>query len=423
MKLLVVGSGGREHALVWKLSQSTLIDEIYAVPGNGGTGLLATNVDISATNISALVNFAENERIDLTVVGPEVPLVGGIVDEFSRLGLSCFGPSKEAARIEGSKAYAKQLMKKYGIPTPEFGIFKDRKKAIDYVRGLDYPIVIKASGLAAGKGAIVAEDAKSAIETIDSMLVRKKFGEAGSEIVVEEYLEGAEASIIALTDGEEIVPLLPSQDHKPVFDGDRGPNTGGMGAYAPVPEIDERLLNEVELRILRPVVDALRREGVPYRGAIYAGLMLTKDGPQVLEFNCRFGDPETQPVLPLLKSDLAELIQATLEGRLGEIKVEWSNKYAACVVLASAGYPGPYEKDKKIGGIEHAGGMADVVIFHAGTKTSEDGFFTNGGRVLGVTGIGETLNDAIKKAYEAVDQIQFENMHYRKDIGLKGLKK
>ncbi len=420
MRLLVVGSGGREHALVWKLSQSALIDEIYAAPGNGGTDLLAKNIDIAPTDISGLANLAESERIDLTVVGPEIPLVQGIADEFSRRGLPCFGPTREAARLEGSKVYAKRLMKKYGIPTPAFEVFEDREKAIDYIRGAGTPIVIQTSGLASGKGSIIARDIEKAIEIVDSMLVKRVFGQAGSEIVVEEYLEGEEVSIIVLTDGKEMIPLLPSQDHKPVFDCNEGPNTGGMGAYAPVPRVGEKLLSEIEDRILDPVVEALGREGTVYKGVIYAGLMLTEDGPQVLEFNCRFGDPETQPVVPLLKSDLAGLIQATVEGRLGELKIEWSDKYAACVVLTSGGYPGSYEKGKKIDGLERAGSMDDVVIFHAGTKSVEGNFFTSGGRVLGVTGIGETLDGAIQKTYEAARLIHFENMHYRKDIGNRG---
>ena len=422
MRVMVVGSGGREHALVWKLSQSTLVDEIYAAPGNGGTGFLATNVEISATDISGLASFAETRRIDLTVVGPEVPLVKGIADEFSGRGLSCFGPCKQAARIEGSKVFAKQLMKKYGIPTPEFEIFKERERAAHYLKSVDYPVVIKANGLAAGKGVIVADDVKEAIEIVDMMFVERRFGDAGSEIVVEEYLRGDEASIIALTDGREIVPLLPSQDHKPILDGDRGPNTGGMGAYAPVPKIDDHLVTDIEHRVLRPVVAALRREGITYRGVIYAGLMLTEDGPQVLEFNCRFGDPETQPVLLLLKSDFGELIQATLEQRLGEMSIEWSKRYAACVVLASCGYPGEYQKGKRIRGIENAEAMAGVVVFHAGTKLNGADFVTNGGRVLGVTGIGKTLNDAIEKAYQAAECIEFENVYYRRDIGSKGLR-
>lgn len=421
MRLLVIGSGGREHALVWKLSQSALIDEIYAAPGNGGTDPLAKNINIAPTDISGLANLAESERIDLTVVGPEIPLVQGIADEFSRRGLPCFGPTREAARLEGSKVYAKRLMKKYGIPTPEFEVFEDREKAIDYIRSAGTPIVIKTNGLAAGKGAIIARDFEKAIEIVDSMLVKRVFGQAGSEIVVEEYLKGEEVSIIVLTDGKEMIPLLPSQDHKPVFDCDEGPNTGGMGAYAPVPRVGEKPLSEIKDRILDPVVEALGREGTVYKGVIYAGLMLTKDGPQVLEFNCRFGDPETQPVFPLLKSDLAGLIQATVEGRLDELKIEWSDEYAACVVLTSGGYPGSYEKGKKIDGLERAGSVDDVVIFHAGTKSVEGDFFTNGGRVLGVTGIGETLDGAIQKTYEAVGCIHFENMHYRKDIGQKGL--
>jgi phosphoribosylamine--glycine ligase len=421
MKLLVVGSGGREHALVWKLRQSELVQEIYSAPGNGGTALMGKNVEIGPTAASELADFAMEKGVDLTVVGPEIPLVEGIVDEFEKRGLRCFGPSRKAARIEGDKAYAKRLLKKYGIPTPDFEVFTNREKAVDYLRGLSYPVVVKASGLAAGKGAIVVEDIETAARTVDSMMVERKFGDAGSRIVVEEYLRGQEASIVALTDGEEIVPLLPSQDHKPVFDGDRGPNTGGMGAYAPVPRVDGELLKEVEKRVLRPVVDGLRSEGVCYRGAIYAGLMLTAGGPQVLEFNCRFGDPETQAVLPLLKSDFVELAESVIEGRLKEVKVEWMDRHAACVVVTSGGYPESYEKNKKIDGIERAEGIADVILFHAGTRRVGEEFVTSGGRVLGVTGIGDTLKDAIEKTYEAVEQIQFEKIHYRKDIGLKGL--
>jgi len=422
MKILVVGSGGREHALVWKLRQSPLVSKIYAAPGNGGTSSLAENVDIAATDISGLLSFAERKAIDLTVVGPEAPLVQGIVDQFSRRGLSCFGPSREAAKIEGSKAYAKTLMQKYGIPTGRFDTFKDREKAVDYVERLGTPLVIKASGLAAGKGSITVRDHATAIETIDSMLLKKAFGDAGAEIVIEEYLEGEETSMIALTDGETVVPLLPSQDHKRILDNDAGPNTGGMGAYAPVPFLDRDVSREIEEQCLRPVIRALREENVSYRGVLYAGLMLTDRGPKVLEYNCRLGDPETQPVLPLLKSDLADLIQATMEGTLKTRRIEWLPRYAACVVLVSGGYPGAYEKDKRIEGIERAEAIDGVVVFHAGTKKVGKGFVTNGGRILGVTGVGERLGDAIEKAYQGVDTIRFEKMHYRRDIGRKGLR-
>jgi len=421
MRVLVVGSGGREHALVWKLHQSPLVKEIYCAPGNSGTSKIATNAAINAEDISGLIEFASRKGIDLTVVGPEAPLIGGIENKFSKKGLKLFGPSKDGAEIEGNKAFAKSLMKKCKIPTAEFQTFKNRNSAVEYIKERGVPIVIKASGLAAGKGVIVAYDFDEAFRVVDMIMVEKKFGDAGKQIIVEEYLEGEEASAIAFTDGETILSLLPSQDHKPIYDGDKGPNTGGMGAYAPAPLIDKSLLTKIEDEILKPIVCGMRDEGRLYKGVLYAGLMITKDGPKVLEFNCRFGDPETQPILPLLETDIVEIMLATVDGRLDEIEIKWMNKFGVCVVIASGGYPGSYEKGKKIEDIDTLDELDDIIVFHAGTKYERENLVTSGGRVLGVTGIGDTLKGTINKTYKAVKKIKFENMYYRTDIGAKGL--
>ena len=421
MKILVIGSGGREHALVWKIAQSPRVEKVFAAPGNGGMGQLAECVAIQSKDISSLVDFAEKNQIDLTVVGPELPLTLGIVDTFESRDLRIFGPSKKASEIEGSKAFAKGLMEQYNIPTGEFKTFTDRERAIGYIQERGAPIVIKANGLAAGKGVIVAKELDVALKAVEDFLVKRVFGYAGREIVVEEYLEGEEASVFAFTDGEGILSTLPAQDHKPIYDGDQGPNTGGMGAYAPAPYLDDRMLKKIEEEILKPAIFGLAVEGRPYKGVLYAGLIIAEEGPKVLEFNCRFGDPETQAILPLLETDLVEIMIAVCEGRLHQINLQWSNRSAVCVVLASKGYPGSYEKGKVIQGLEEVQEMKDVSLFHAGTRAEDHKFFTHGGRVLGVTGVGVDLEEAIQNSYSAVERIHFEGMVYRRDIGAKRL--
>lgn len=417
MRMLIVGGGGREHALVWKLRSSPLVKKLFAVPGNAGMAQAAQCVDISAENLTGLADFAQRNSIDLTVVGPELPLTRGIVDEFEKRNLKILGPSKAAAEIEGSKVFAKQFMKKYHIPTASFKIFESPDEASDFVKSSEMPLVIKADGLAAGKGAVVVEDTASALSTIKKMMVDKIFGEAGSRVVVEDFLEGEEVTVLAFTDGESTVPMLSSQDHKKIFDQDRGPNTGGMGAYAPAAIADDKMIKRVSDEILEPAVEGLKREERAFKGILYAGLMITELGPKVMEFNCRFGDPETQVILPLLKSDLAEIFFSIVDGELSLQEVEWADDFAVCVVLASAGYPGKYEKGKEIFGLSKARLMEDVVIFHAGTRGRGDRVFTNGGRVLGVTATDKSMENAIQKAYSAVSKIEFEGVQYRKDIG------
>jgi phosphoribosylamine--glycine ligase len=419
MKVLVVGGGGREHALVWKLKQSPRVKEIFCAPGNAGIASLARCVPIGAEDISGLVAFARQEKIDLTVVGPEGPLTMGIVDSFNQAGLAIFGPTARAASIEGSKVLAKEIMAKYGIPTARFAVFSDAGEAAAYIRQLNAPCVVKADGLAAGKGVIVCQTVEEALEAVEDIMVKGVFGNAGSRVVVEEYLTGQEVSILAFTDGETVIPMLPAQDHKQVYDGDRGPNTGGMGAYAPAPVCTPEVYRTALEDILIPTVRAMAAEGRPYRGVLYAGLMVTHEGPKVLEFNARFGDPEAQPVLILLETDLVEIIEAVLSGRLAEKEIRWRPGAAVCVVLASGGYPGPYRKGYPISGLDRV--PPDVMVFHAGTALEDGRLVTAGGRVLGVTAAAETIPAAIEKAYAAVEQIHFEGMHYRRDIGRKAL--
>ncbi len=423
MKVLVVGSGGREHALVWKIAQSQLVREVHCAPGNAGIAKVAKCVDISAEDIASLVSYAESERIDLTVVGPEAPLAEGIVDEFEKRGLKIFGPNKLAAEIESSKAFCKQLLRKYGIPTAHFEIFDNPDEALKYVRSHGAPIVVKASGLAAGKGSIVCKSIDEAVNAVERIMVQREFGSSGDLIVIEDYLEGEEASVMVFTDGETVKPMLPSQDHKPVFDDDKGPNTGGMGAYCPVPAIDEALFERIIETIIKPTVTAMAEERRPYKGVLYAGLMLTDEGPKVLEYNCRFGDPETQAVLPLMESDLVPILNAVVEGNLNEVEVRSSQRCCVCVVMASGGYPGKYEKGKVITGVEDAEALEDVIVFHAGTAIRDGQLVTNGGRVLGVTALGDDFPTAIKRAYEAVSRISFDGMHYRRDIGRRALRR
>ncbi len=425
MKIMVVGSGGREHALVWKLHSSSLVHKIYAAPGNAGISELAECVEISSEDLAGLADFAGRNSVDLTVVGPELPLTLGIVDEFEKRDLRIFGPTKTAAMIEGSKAFAKEFMKKYHIPTASFKIFEKPDEAIDFVKSSDMPLVIKADGLAAGKGAFIIEDVNSGISAVQKIMVEKIFKDAGNKIVIEDFLEGEEATILAFSDGRTILPMPSSQDHKKIYDGDRGPNTGGMGAYAPAPVVDDRMMKRIYDEILEPTILGLEREGRFFKGILYAGLVLTARGPKVMEFNCRFGDPETQVVLPLLKSDLVEICMSIVEGDLSVGEVEWSEDFAVCVILASAGYPDKYEKGKEILGLGAAEDAKDVLIFHAGTRRDGGKLLTNGGRVLGVTALGRGVEEAITKAYTVVDKINFDGVQFRRDIGyrVRGVKK
>ena len=416
MKILVVGSGGREHAIAWKLSQSPLVKKIYACPGNAGIASLGDCVEISSEDIKGLADFAEKNSIDLTVVGPEQPLILGIVDEFEKRKLKIFGPKKEAALIEGSKGFAKEFMKRYHIPTASFKIFEQKEEAIDFVRSSEFPLVIKADGLAAGKGAFVVEDLKSAEEAVEKVMVQKIFGEAGSKVVVEDFLIGEEVTILAFTDGRTVLPMVSSQDHKRIYDGDRGPNTGGMGAYAPTLIVNDKMMKKITEEVLEPTIFGLNKEGRIFKGVLYAGLMITEVGPKVIEFNCRFGDPETQVVLPLLESDLAEIFLSIVEEELDLQDVKWKEGSAVCVVLASGGYPDKYERGKEIFGLNRAGD-SNVIVFHAGTKKAGNKIITNGGRVLGVTAFDQTMEGALGKAYSAVDKIRFDGMQYRHDIG------
>jgi phosphoribosylamine--glycine ligase len=422
MKILVLGSGGREHALVWKLAPSPRVEKIYCAPGNPGIAQTATCVDIPVTNVAALRRFAKEKQIDLTIVGPEAPLVAGIVDEFETGGLPIFGPSQQAARLEGSKVFAKELMRKYLIPTAEAKIFSNAQDARAYIERAPAPFVIKADGLAAGKGVIIARSRDAALEAVQRMMQAHEFGEAGNQIVIEEFMEGQEVSVLCLTDGENLCVLPTAQDHKTVFDNDEGPNTGGMGAYAPAPFMTVELMARVEREILRPTIAAMAKENAPYRGVLYAGLMITNDGPKVVEFNCRFGDPETQAILPLIESDLAEAMWRVANGDLGNYELKIASRWAMSVVLASGGYPGNFAKGKLINGFERIQDK-DAMVFHAGTVLDHSGnFLTNGGRVLAVTGVADDFLTAHEKTYCAVAKIQFDGMHYRRDIGMKAMR-
>lgn len=422
MQVLVIGGGGREHTLVWKLAQSKSVTKIYAAPGNPGMKGLAECVDLDIADLDGLADWAEKHAIDLTVVGPEAPLVAGIVDVFSARGLTIFGPSAKAAEIEGSKIFSKELMEKYGVPTAFFKVCDNLADARAFVEEKGAPIVIKADGLAAGKGVVVAMTKDEALDALDDMMGHHKFGSAGNRVVIEEFMEGEEASLLAFTDGKTIVPMLAAQDHKRVNDGDQGPNTGGMGAYCPAPVMTAALKEKTVKEVLRPIVDALAKEGRPYSGCLYAGLMIKGDSVKVVEFNARFGDPETQVVLPLLKSDLAKIMVACAKGTLQPDMVEWSDKAAVCVVMASGGYPGSYKKGLPITGLKAAGAMEDVVVFHAGTREEDGKILTNGGRVLGVTAVADDIPSAQQKAYDAVDKIHFDGAHFRQDIAWRALR-
>jgi phosphoribosylamine--glycine ligase len=419
MRVLVIGSGGREHALVWKLTQSPLAEKIFCAPGNAGIAQAAACVAVRANDIQGLLSFAREEKIDLTVVGPESPLVDGIVDAFAEKGMAIFGPSKAAAQIEGSKAWCHAFMERHGIPCARSQTVTDQAAARQAAQGFGIPVVVKASGLAAGKGAIVCRTEEELETALQRLFVKREFGDAAAEVVVEEYLAGEEASCLALTDGVDFAPLAGSQDHKPVLDGDRGDNTGGMGAYAPAPILDAAMQKRVNRTILGPTIAGLAAEGIPYRGVLYAGLMIAPAGPKVIEFNCRFGDPETQAVLPLLDGDLLDCMVAVVEGRLGQKRVAVRAGSAVCVCLVSGGYPGPYEKGKPIAGLEAV--PRDVMVFHAGTAIRGDSLVTAGGRVLGLTAVADDIRQAVDRVYGAVRLVSFDRMHYRTDIARRAL--
>ncbi len=419
MKVLIIGSGGREHALAWKVRQSPLVKKIYCAPGNAGTGLIAENVPIKETEIQALADLALNEKIDLTIVGPETPLVMGIADVFNARGLKIFGPSRKAAEIEGSKIYAKQFMVRHRIPTARFQIADSPELAMKIIRSGEFlfPMVLKADGLAGGKGAVVCNNLKKAEETVNNLMVKKIFGASGDRIIIEEYLRGKEVSFIVISDGMRALPLVTTKDHKAVFDGDRGPNTGGMGAISPSPDISREDIWNIMQTIILPAITRLLEERRKFQGVLYAGLMMTEDGPKVLEFNCRFGDPETQPQMLRLESDLVEIILDALESNVLAREVHWKAKPAGCVVLTSGGYPLKYETGKKITGLTKAASIPNITIFHAGTRLEAGDFVTSGGRVLNVCAVEETLEKTMDKIYEAISLINFEGMHFRRDIG------
>jgi phosphoribosylamine--glycine ligase len=421
MNILVVGGGGREHTLVWKIAQSPLVDKIYCAPGNPGIAELAECVHIGADEITALCEFAQAEEIDLTIVGPEVPLTMGIVDMFQAAGLEIFGPDKAAAQIEGSKGFSKDLMARYNIPTAAYQSFTDHAQAVTYIKKQGAPIVVKADGLAAGKGVIVAMTEEQAITAVDDIMLDQVFGDAGASVVIEEFMDGEEASFFAFTDGKNILPLASSQDHKRVNDGDEGPNTGGMGAYSPAPVVTDELYQVIVETIVKPTIDGMAKDGCPYSGILYVGLMIKDGVPRVVEYNARFGDPEAQPLLMRMKSDIVPVLYACARGRLEQDSIEWHDKAAVCVVMASGGYPASYEKGLPISGLDDAAKIDDLMVFHAGTTLKEGKIVNQGGRVLGVTGLGDSVRDAIDKAYVGVKVIHWDGVHYRNDIGARAL--
>jgi len=417
MQVLVIGAGGREHAMVWKIKQSPLVKKIYCAPGNAGTGEIAQNIAIAADDIESLLEFALQKKIGLTVVGPEQPLVMGIVDQFEEKGLRIFGPTARAAELEGSKSFAKDIMAKYGLPTAEYKTFSSEGHAAEYIKLKNCPLVIKADGLAAGKGVLLCQTVDEALAAVDSIMCKKSFGKAGNEIVVEEFLQGQEVSVLAFSDGETVLLMDSAQDHKAAYDGDKGPNTGGMGAYSPALVFTEIMRQKVRDQIMLPMISAMKQESRPFKGVLYAGLMLTKTGSKVLEFNVRFGDPETQPLLMRMDSDIIPIFEACIDGTLDQCRLQWKNESSVCVVMAAEGYPGPYEKGKPISGLQYANSLPGVEVFHAGTKTKDGEVVTQGGRILGVTATGKNTDTAIAKAYKAVDKIKWQGIHYRKDIG------
>ncbi len=422
MRILVIGSGGREHALVWKIAQSRLCTKLFCAPGNGGISQLAECLEIKTDNIAGLLEFSRKEKIDLTVVGPEQPLALGLVDEFKRAGLMIFGPQKSAANLEASKIFSKQLMAKYKVPTAKFKVFDSPLVAKQYIETQNFPCVVKADGLAAGKGVVVAENLGQAQAAVRAFMQDKVFGVAGQRIIIEECLVGQEASILVVTDSKKVLALASAQDHKRIFDNDQGANTGGMGAYSPASIVSAEIFKAVMDRIIYPILAGLGQEGIDYRGVLYAGVMLTKEGPQALEFNVRFGDPETQVILPRLKTDLVELLMAASSGQLSKIgDLEWDSRACVCVVCAAGGYPGSYSLGQPISGLDRVAKSNEVLVFHAGTQIKKDKIVTSGGRVLGVTGLGITMQEAVKKTYQAVEKINFSGMHYRRDIGRKAI--
>lgn len=422
MNVLLIGGGGREHALAWKLAQSKRLGKLFIAPGNPGTAGCGRNVPIAADQTEKLIRFAKENKVGLVMVGPEDPLAMGVVDAFEQEGMKAFGPSKEAAQLEADKAFAKQMMRSCSMSTAEGRIFDRYEDAKVYIASRDEPVVVKAAGLAKGKGVIVCEEPSDGILAAEKIMVDKAFGSAGDKIIVEDKLIGEEASILAFVDGRNIYVMESSQDHKPIGDGDTGPNTGGMGAYSPAPVVTDALMSQIEREILVPIVDGMNRNGTPYKGVLYAGLMITAGGPRVLEFNVRFGDPETQPILMRMKSDLLEVCEAVCDGRLDKVTLQWDQRPAVCVVMASGGYPGNYEKGKVITGIDAAEALDDVAVFHAGTAVQDDELVTSGGRVLGVTALGATISDAKVKAYEAVEKIKFDGAYCRTDIAAKANK-
>ncbi len=417
MKVLIIGSGGREHTIAWKLSQSKRITKLYCAPGNAGIEEVAECVNIGATDITNLLKFAKEQQIDFTVVGMDDPLVMGIVDEFEAEGLKIFGPRKNAAILEGSKAFSKELMKKYNIPTAKYEIFEEYDKALDYIKSQEIPIVIKSDGLALGKGVLICNTLKEAEDGLKQIMIDKKFGDSGKTVVIEEFLTGQEISILSFCDGKTIVPMVSSQDHKRALDNDEGLNTGGMGTFSPSRIYTDELAKECMETIYKPTVEAMNKENRTFKGIIFFGLMLTPNGMKVIEYNARFGDPETQVVLPRLKTDLFEIFEACVLGTLDTLNIEWENNAAACVILASGGYPESYNKGYEIKGLDEIKEKENIMVFHAGTTKKDNKFVTNGGRVVGVTGIGKNLDEAIKVAYEGVEVVDFEKKHFRKDIG------
>ena len=423
MKVLVVGSGGREHVLVWKIKQNPRVKEIFCAPGNGGISELATCVPIDFDDVPALRDFALKNKIDLTIVGPEAPLVKGIVDAFHAQGLTIFGPTQKAAQLEGSKVFAKEFMKRHHIPTADFQSFHSIDQAKACLKDKKFPLVIKADGLAAGKGVVICHNLEEADQALTQMMVEKIFKKAGEKVIIEDCLKGEEASILAISDGQKYVVLDSSQDHKRIFDDDQGPNTGGMGAYSPAPVVTKDLMTNIVLNIIAPTIQGMREDGMPFQGVLYAGVMVTKEGPKVLEYNVRLGDPETQAVLPRLKTDLVDLCLASCEGRLDKFSLEWDSRVCTCVVMSARGYPGVYEKGKVISGLKEAAQEKDTFVFHAGTKKQGADILTSGGRVLGITSLGYGIEKAIQKAYHAVEKISFDGCFFRRDIGAKATKR
>lgn len=422
MKVLVVGSGGREHAIVWKLKESPLVDEIFCTPGNGGTAQIAENVYISSENIEAIADFAKDNAIDLTVIGPEGPLVLGLADLLTERSMKVFGPSQAAAQMEGSKIFAKRIMEACNVPTAASKVFTDYQEAAACVGESDFPLVIKADGLAAGKGVIIAKDTQEALWALKTCLIDKKFGPAGEQVLIEDFLEGEELSLLSFVQGETIIPMVCAQDYKRIFDGDMGPNTGGMGSYSPVPPVGEEMCKKIVKELIKPVIAELAKQGIEYSGVLYGGIILTKDGPKVLEFNCRFGDPETQAILPRMKSDLFEIMLAVAEERLKDVKeIDWASEPCVSVVLASKGYPGDYQKGLPIEGAGETTLKNGALLFHAGTALESGRLVTNGGRVMNVTAVAKDFASARSLAYEAIAGISFEGMFYRKDIGIKAV--